>query len=170
MSYFQKRNTRYASLAVVNLHSDKNSQDELQRPLLRACQQVQFCVSAACICQYISVGYRRHPLNSVLSQLKRPSRFLHVLFTETCFSDMWNVCCTTYIFFFFQCVFKHLFFTRVSYFQDSYSGGPSLLSGSWAAYRGCSSVWFTEVWASCLHCDLCLPYADSAKVTSLFTR
>lgn len=61
-----------------------------------------------------------------------------------------------HFFFFFQCVFKHLFFTHVSYFQDSYSGGPSLLSGSWAAYRGCSSVWFTEVWASCLHCDLCL--------------
>lgn len=138
MSYFQIRNTQSASLAVVNLHSANNHQDELQRPLLQACPP--YCaVFQLCVCVYVV----QSTYLSVLSQPKRPSSFLHVLFTVTCFPGMWNVCCSTYLF--LGCVFKHLFFTGVSYFQDSYHGGPSPLSG-WQARTEAAPVWFIQVY------------------------
>lgn len=63
MSYSQKRNTQSASLAVVNLHSDDNHQDELQRPLLQACPR--YC-SVFQLCAYMS--YRVHIWRCCLSQ------------------------------------------------------------------------------------------------------
>ena len=120
------------------------------------------CLDYVHLCQSACVGGRCHTLNLVLSQPKRSSRFLHGLSTITC---MWyNI---AFCFFPFN-VYLKLVFHMCKLFA-------ALVQ--WWTF---TALRFAGVVPRLLLFALptighrvyiiCLPYADSAKITTLFTK